>query len=347
MADIVERRPRTTWRRTSDRRRRDLQEPNKARSLQPGATGFLFTVNPRHEDKAKNEALALLSHYLDKVLLEDDEAGDASGEPSKTVRPRPEAESGVAMALAAELSAVRGGRSVRYHPLLRAIETKVKGYMFISLSLPDDEPTDESTTAPVPQEPEGVVDPAADPRGIMPTENRLVGAVADAMWMDLTARPRAVARFTYRCYPIGCSCVPTRSDFVAGAAEALASSWFVETRPNEATPPAAVWVSVTVRNNSKMEAVRDALKLDVARALPTDRFLYQPTYIPKAAVAIAATGRLTLHVSVIVCHSVALISVQPHLEQRFEYNLSAVTTVAAAQMTDQAECSGLVTAETS
>jgi hypothetical protein len=386
---------------------RDATNPHHARALQPGVSGFLFTVNPNQPVKARNEAMAVLGQYLDRVLGDDDvepqEPAFKRNRPESGAAAEPsEAPTTVAASLAAELGngATHGGHRpdrVRHHALLREVQTKVKGYMFISVAQPrgGDGPNDDNTAtaadaaedgASVPPADEGL-DQSAPATGTvasvpgevsneavaatadgqradtgaaagvvttsrfetLPEENSLVSAVADAMWDDLAANPRPVARFTFRCYPVPVSTIPTRKDLIAAAARRAAVTWREEALLGDSdvasgadgasnsaeraycTAPVAVWIGVTVRNNSNLEHEKTGIQSAVAVALSSVEngraFIPQPYYVAKSAPAVARV-RPTLYVSIMIIHSVALVSVQPSYPDRLEYNLGDVSSSA-------------------
>jgi hypothetical protein len=120
------------------------------RNLAPGAvcsTGFLFTVNPGQPDKAKREVESLLSKYIDVVLAQD--AAAPGGAAEKPAAPDAEASDDENMSLAAvlarevrELARRKGGNKKQGNnagassALLKAVDTKCKGYLFFAVTDP-------------------------------------------------------------------------------------------------------------------------------------------------------------------------------------------------------------------
>eukprot|EP00672_Neobodo_designis_P023179 CAMPEP_0174846084 /NCGR_PEP_ID=MMETSP1114-20130205/12118_1 /TAXON_ID=312471 /ORGANISM="Neobodo designis, Strain CCAP 1951/1" /LENGTH=386 /DNA_ID=CAMNT_0016080345 /DNA_START=27 /DNA_END=1184 /DNA_ORIENTATION=+ len=340
-------------------------DPCKARTLQPGVTGFLFTVNPQQTEKAKREAMTLLSHYTDLVLKESagDEVAKEEAPGPSTKAHRSEAKD-VASSLAEELAggATHGGGETQQrkpkwnaHPLLRHVDTKVKGYIFISVSQPDDGAGEAADSAPTPAEPptaevaapegetaEGSSSGPGAAEACLKPENTLVCAIADAMWDDLVARPRPVARFTYRCYPVPVSTFPTRHDAIAEAARRSVVSWRTETlvpaddeeaaNLTEAelkyrTAPVAVWTGVSVRNNTNIDKVKGQILQSVNDALirKTDGGCLLQVYFAAKGAALVEQTRATVYVNVLVMQSVALVAIQPSYVARKQYNLGSVS----------------------
>lgn len=308
------------------------QSGRRIGGLHPKVCGFLFSVNPQHVENARRELQVLLSEFTEQAFPiqsgpttqsaltdgDDDEIPSVTGVDSSCA-PVPN----VAALLAEELIGEcrldqppnrvrqRGSQRSSYHPFLRELDTRVKGYLFWEF--------DKGLTNQVFDQ-GSIQDPAAEAGEISD-----VLAIATRLIQSLLQRPRLVTRFSFRFFPIIAAVVPIEEVILQSIRmTALSVTWHLaekkETETNKYQPPQPLVVSFSVRNNSNVEKNKHVLQNAIFHNAQLDpkKFLVFQRNPPADNIALPPFGNL----GVIVLQSTAVIFAQPMFLERREYNLS-------------------------
>lgn len=307
-------------------RRRDVLVPHALMS------GFLLTINPLQEERARREAQDYFNSLTKDLLSATQKFDSAEGDNES-----PKVSSSTSALLAAELeSAVENDKKSRkrnrdddenvHLSWFSSIDTGCKGYLLLRIPMINQELTCCSVANEALDS-----DKSSNANGHIITINPLVSILVDRVFTDLKHNPRPVFRHCFRLFPVECTCCPVLQEMTAALKE-LIQKHFLEpecenTLNTEFTSKinfsrsisnrkslTTVLFKFSVKNNTKVQQGHHQIQSALVQLFPLNKFtvLNRPSTEIEAAV----------HVTVV--QSTCTMGIQRCYSERSSFNIGEI-----------------------